>query len=293
MLRIQPVSEENCSDEVKIIFDSIKESLPINSVPSIFKYLASFPNYLSYVWEQILNNLSDNNIKEYIDTIQDFAFTAMDQIYKPSSPTITFLEGINKSQEQDALLNFSRITSQTNAGLYLFSLAIRESLKGKYLGLKQIESTPTSKEDVFKKISEDFIAYTGIKKETMSDLKLIQKDTTQNKIITTSYNEYFKLMDQDMKNLMKTESYLSRRVELEKLTLSFLNLLPHPFSTSFHTLVKDYVDRKDFPELIYLISDLFPTESPYKLLSSVVMEKSLTFSIKSSTELKNNSIVTT
>ena len=171
MIRIQPVLENDCPAQTKAIYDSIRETFPIDSVPSVFKYLAAFPNYLSYVWNQIRNNIEDQSIRNYINAIEEFAALAMDQIYQPSELTFDYLSGINSSIEKKILVEFSQKTSQTNACLYFFSLAIRESLKGKYLGLKQIGGNFFEKEDFFSDLSEDFHDFSG-KKITTLETKL-------------------------------------------------------------------------------------------------------------------------
>ncbi len=74
---------------------------------------------------------------------------------------------------------------------------------------------------------------------------------------------------------MKQEAYLSRRVALERFALAKLPLLPYPFDSSFVTMTRQYGEHPLFPELLYLLSDVFPTQTPYKLLASLVMKHAL------------------
>jgi hypothetical protein len=116
------------------------------------------------------------------------------------------------------------------------------------------------------------------KKKSLPNLeyrKQTLQQSTQAAMATTWYSEFFKLMDMEMQTLLKKEEYLTRRVELERFALSKLYLLTYPLESSLVTIIKQCSEQKNFPELIYLVSEVFPTQSPYKLMASTVMKKAL------------------
>lgn len=283
MLSLKPIPESQASQEVVQIYNSIKQSFRLANVPVIFQYLAVFPDYLEYIWQQAAKNINDPEFKNQSMEIENFARTAIQSVYSPQTLTKLFLEKIEERAEKLELVKFVDTIFQMNANLYLFSLAIRESLKGRYLGIKQIGERLEDKEkSAFNDLSEGFIqpnevsekTYTGIR--TNASTQLTPRSTQG--ITISVFAEFFNIMEKEMEKLLKEEKYLTRRVELERFALGRLHLMPHPLDSSIVTIFKHAYDNPQFPELIYLIADLFPTQTPYKLMASAVMKESLNFS---------------
>lgn len=280
MFLLKPIPESQADGGTLKIYQSVKQTLGLQNVPIIFQYLAVFPNYLEFIWQQALKNLNDREFINQAKEIENFAQTAINQIYIPSTGSKLFLEKVENRAEKMELSRFVETSLYLNSSLYILSLAIRESVKGIYLGIKQIEEKVEEKEKIiFNDLSEGFFSEDIPKNEQ----PLIKKNTVS-QAITTAYNrglatsvygEFFKFMDWEMEKLVKKEEYLTRRVELERYALSLLSLLPHPLESSFKTVTKQTSQNPLFPELIYLIAELFPTQTPYKLLSSAVMKKAL------------------
>ncbi|MCL4338374.1 hypothetical protein M1271_01660 [Patescibacteria group bacterium] len=288
MLTLKPIPEDKADAQTQKIYHSIKNALSTDSVPLIFQYLANFHSYFFYLWEQARKNLADNNFRRQSDEIKNFSQTAMDQIYKPSESTKIFLEGIEGTGENHELSKFTNSALHLYSSLYLLSLAIRESIKGIYLGIKQIgERMNESDKSVFDDLSEGFTSEINSKydypEKTVGN-ELLKHETSITKmpgggLTKNVYSEFFRLMDMEMKNLIKEEAYLVRRVELERFTLSQLHFLPHPLESSFPTVIRQTSHLPGFPELVYLVADLFPTQAPYKLLATSVMQKALNRSV--------------
>lgn len=284
MLSLKPIPENQASGEVAQIYASIKQTFGLSTVPIIFQYLAVFPDYLSYIWQQALENLNALEFKNQALEIEKFAQTAIQTVYTPSALAEVFLEKISSSAEKVELTKFVQTISQMNAGLYLLSLAIRESLKGRFLGIKQIgERLEEEEKSVFNDLSEGFLQKSGSPDKDDTDVRVYgtkQLSYAAPKGITVSvFAEFFSIMDKEMERLLKEEKYLTRRVELERFALSRLHLIPHPLDSSISTIFKKASGNPQFPELIYLTSDLFPTQTPFKLMASAVMRESLDYSL--------------
>ena len=282
MLKIKPVSEKDANREVAEIYKSIENSLDLYTVPLIFQYFAIFPEYLFHIWHQFQQNINDHSFNLYCLDISNSAVTAIKEIYKPSAPTALFLEEMEENAQIIELRKFAVNSIKVNSRLYLLSVAIRESLKGKYLGLKQIgQKIENQEEEILKDLSNEFYSsHFENKKETTDDSNISGRqkelDTIKKGGLTKSYTEeFFKLITMEMERLAKKEDYLTRRVELERFTLYKLPLLTNPIDSSLTTVFQKNFGNPYFPELIYLISDLFPTQTPYKLLTSVVMKETL------------------
>lgn len=294
MLSLKPIPENNASGKMADIYCSIKQTLGSSTVPIIFQYLANFVPYLAYIWQQAEKNLHDVNFQQQSKTIIDFANMAISQIYTPSSATKLFLEKIEDRAEKFELSSFIANISDTNTSLYLLSLAIRESLKGAYLGIKQIGERLENKEGViFSDLSEGFFTPSETKNKNTASLFLTPPHAaSQTHGLTLSvFSEFFKLMEWEMEALLKREEYLTRRVELERFALSKLPLLPSPLESSFATVAKKTAQNPNFPELLYLIAELFPTQAPYKLLASTVMRQALMYKADSSGTASSTSIL--
>lgn len=282
MLSLKPVLEKEASREVAQIYLSIRETFGLTNVPVVFQYLAVFPNYLDFIWQQALKNLNDPEFKNQAKEIETFAQTAIQTVYTPQTLTKLFLEKIEDRAEKFELTKFVTTISQMNASFYLLSLAIRESLKGKYLGIKQIgERLADEEKSVFNDLSEGFLHPSENSHKGNADIRT--HSTTQltykspQGITISIFAQFFDIMEKEMEKLLKEEKYLTRRVELERFALSKLHLIPHPLDSSITSIFKQAYDNPQFPELIYLISDLFPTQTPFKLMASAVMKESLKF----------------
>lgn len=292
MLSIHPVSEEEATDRIKVLYTSIKKSFHLLTVPLIFQYMGRFPDYLEYIWSQIHLNNSDPFFQKLSGEVTYFAQEAMSQIYTPSSAIHMFMEKNFDNPQIRDLEKFIANNINVYGSLYIISLAIRESIKGKYLGLKQIGEKLTEYEDrVFNDLSDGFVSQFVNKdfwapgKEVSNgisggnDIQKITRDLSvrsSKSIVASQISIYFDLMEREMKTLLKREHYLTRRVELERFSLAKLHLLPHPLDSSITMIISHSKHENNFPELIYLVAELFPTQSPYKLLASAVMKKSLT-----------------
>lgn len=283
MLSLKPIPEDKANLEAAEIYASIKQTFGLTHVPIIFQYLAVFPKYLSYIWQQAQLNLNDLSFKNQALEIEKFTQGAIESIYLPSALTEIFLEKLENRAEKLELKKFVTAISQMNASLYLLSLAIRESLKGRYLGIKQIgEKLEEKEKTAFNDLSEGFFTVENNADKRNTDF-VIHPDkristSTKNTITTSIFAQFFEVMEKEMDRLLKEEKYLTRRVELERFALSRLHLIPHPLDSSITAIFSKAFDHPQFPELIYLTSDLFPTQTPYKLMASAVMKKSLDYS---------------
>lgn len=281
MLRIKPITEKDAEGRVQEMYASIRQTLGLQSVPLVFQYLASFPSYFDSIWKQARHNLHDETFQRESREISEFAQSAINSIYTPSHLVTLFLEKIEGGGEKTTLWQFITNLSTVNASLYLLSLAVRESLKGRFIGIKLIgDALDESEKRIFNDLSDGFFPEGGGKEQTTSFQNISQsskdiQNTQSNTLATTTYGEFFKIMEWEMDRMLKREDYLTRRVELERFALSKLHLLKQPVESSFAAVSRFSADNPDFPELLFLIAELFPTQSPFKLLSSSVMKKAL------------------
>lgn len=279
MLAIKPVPESEASDEIQSLYRAIKQILGTNTTPLLFQYLAVFPAYLSYIWQQLERNLDDGEFKKQTQEIEDFALSGVSEIYTPNAATKVFIQSIEGRVEQLNLLQFTTSLRHTNAILYLLTLAIRESVKGMHLGIKKLEERVSPQEHrIFEDLTEGFFSPVDTQPSTALTPTQTSVDSgNQQRLATAPYSDFFKLMQWEMNALVKREDYLFRRVALERFALTKLDTLPHPLESSFATVIRYSGGSEHFQELLYILAELFPTQTPYKLSASGVMTKALLY----------------
>lgn len=280
MLRITPIPEQAATEDIRSLYESIKTTIGSDSVPLIFQYLAVFPEYVHFLWEQTSPNLSDPSFQKQTREILRFGELAIASVYSPSPLMELLLERITNQPEQQQLQQSAEQLQRMNASLYFLSLAVRESLKGKYLGIPQIGAHLSPEEKrTFYSVAEAATPVPIRENTAANALQTAAPLTTRSSASTgltlSLYQKFFSTIEQEMEALMKREAYLSRRVELERFALAKLPLLPYPLDSSFVTMTRQCGDHPLFPELLYLLSDVFPTQTPYKLLASLVMQNAL------------------
>lgn len=279
MLRIVPVPEHKATGQIKELYASIKAATGADSVPLVFQYLAVFPDYVHFLWEQISPNLTDPAFQSQTRDIIRFGQTAISGVYSPSPIMELLQQRINNRPEHEQLMRMTQQLQGMNASLYFLSLAIRESLKGKYLGIKQIGAHLSPEEKrTFYSVTDTAVQWSvagsgAQHSQHSSGLSLRASQSTA--LAPSLYQKFFHTIEQEMESLMKKESYLTRRVELERFSLAKLQFLPYPLDSSFITMTRKSGEHPQFPELVYLLSDIFPTQTPYKLLTSLVMKHAL------------------
>jgi hypothetical protein len=72
---------------------------------------------------------------------------------------------------------------------------------------------------------------------------------------------------------MKKEEYVLIRLEIEKIILRFLNLLPELIISPVNLVIEMTKKCDDFPELFYFLLEHFPTTVVQKLMFSGYMRE--------------------
>lgn len=269
MIAISPIRQGDEPADITPLYQSIKQTLQTTTVPLIFQYLATFPVYFHSMWSQVEKNVTDDVFIQSADSINLFAQSAIAHIYQPSNKMEFILEDIRQTNQSNQIATSVNALSSVTSVLYLVSIALRESMKGIHLGLKHIGKSYTDErnEDLFTDVSSDLFSS---QQTSLASSKQSLTKTSQS-LQTSSFAKFLSETDEEMKKLRKREEYLHRRVALEKFALAKLPLLRHPLDSSFRSVALQQASEKNFPELIYILADLFPTQTPHKLLTTSTM----------------------
>lgn len=284
---IHPVSEKNASSEILQEYSKIKTALGTPILPIFFTFLGAFPEYLSYIGEQLEKNLNDSSFISLNSQIIREVNNQIDSTLVKSKDTVDW---INLYQSSPSFYYFQKdlvSISETNLKLSFIFIALREAVKGWAVAAKRLVATTESKfeqrqEEIPK---EDFVFDLSILKnyenvedqaKSQSDRLPAGKETSlvkqgQHALEKNLLVEYLKIINSDFKNHMKHEYFWTLRVQLEEKLLNTLANLPHLIYSPYNVIVELTKKYDNFYELIYLLSESFPTLVMQRLMFSCYM----------------------
>jgi len=274
MLHIQPISEENAPDHILVIYQDIKRSLQVSIVPLLFQYLANFEEYFAYVWEKIKANIHSDYFQKSFKEVIDFANDEVESIYTPSEQMVIFTAGLHAVEKEDLLDTIHKL-EVLNAKLLILTVGMREGLKGVHVKEELLlkEHTDISKE-FFQTFSN--VVAESTKKEAAASSKMLAPLFGSQALAFSHYSDFFSHVSDEMDSLLSTENYLTKRVYLEKEVLKKTDHLL-PLGCSYQEVAKYAMGKPHFGELLYILTETFPSQFPRMLFTSLVMDNSLTY----------------
>ncbi len=278
MLHIRPILEEKASEPVKEIYADIKTTLGVSIVPLVFQYIANFEDYLSYVWEKIKANIKTGQFDNLHNEVTQFSDAAMAEIYLPSPSTTRFIHQLPE-EEKKHLSQTVHDLSLINSKLMLITIGIREGIKGVHINQELLQSVSGGIEEDF---FDEFMSFNIMRqnlREQQEEIEPISKMLAplfgSQAIAITQYPTFFSHVSSEMDELIKKETYLSKRVLLEQLSHASVSAFVYPLGSSYAEIAKFAGKHRYFGELLYILSETFPTRFPRLLLTTSVMKHTL------------------
>jgi len=274
MLHIHPIAEDKANTQVYEVYQEIKRSLQVSIVPLLFQYLANFEEYFFYVWDKIKANIYSDYFQISAKDITSFTQHEVHNIYSPSSNTVVFTSKLHQVEKEDILDTVHKLES-LNAKLLVLTVGMREGLKGVHVKEELLlkESTDISKE-FFQSFSN--IVADSTKKEAAVSSKMLAPLFGSQALAFSHYADFFSHVSDDMDHLVNTENYLTKRVMLEHEVLKKIEGLL-PLGCTYTEVAKYAMGLPHFGELLYILTETFPSQFPRMLFTSIVMEHSLTY----------------
>lgn len=277
MVVIRPVSEEKANDKIKAIYSEIRTTLGISNIPIVFQLLAFFETYFNYIWEKLKPNLTSDSFSSEINNLEQTTSTFLKSIYQPSDILCLFLDQIKKqNQIYDLTQTVNKLTN-INTALFLLTLSLRESLKGVNIGVKKIKARTYEpiKKDVYEHVVFENSTKSSqtLKKQISPFLKkgIIPKIEGK-QLIVIAYPRFYQLISWDFAHLQQKQEFLETRIKLEQDGLKKILNLPFQLDSSFQTVAERAAENKYFPELLYLLAELLPTQAAWKVLLTLMMK---------------------
>jgi hypothetical protein len=276
-MKLQPVVESQAESATKQAYLEIKEALGLPQVPLFFQYLGAFSDYLLFIKEPIINNLNSPKYQELVKENQNFVKETFFEHFPKKQLLSEFIKKYQYAPEFYNLKKELEHIFTVNAKLVFIFLALREAVKGWAVASKKLEShfqqqaqKKTENNFFTEQTKTEFIYSTDIIILNTKNTNYL-KATSGNNIEVALLPKYLELCEAEFNQLVKSEAYLYFRVRLEKICLRSLEQLPYPVFSPINLVLKLTQKYPDFPELLYLLSEHFPTYAVSRYLFSGYM----------------------
>jgi len=274
MFHIKPVQEKNAAPSILAAYKDIQEVFGIEFVPLMFQYIANYEEYFFYMWERMKANIKTSSFRSSCSQTDAFAAQALAEIYTPSKALKQFVQNLHPLEQQH-ISQTVQLLESANTELMLLTIGVRESVKGILIGaqrLPQYGQQATGNFDDFLRKEAASIAEKKAGNQATFMLSPLFGSTA---IAVAKYPDFFDRVASEMDELMKTELYLTKRLGLEQIGLVSIDKFTHSLGSSYQKLVQLAGGKPYFDELLYLLSDTFPSQFPRLVLTTALMRKVL------------------
>src|SRR3989344_1101834 len=272
-MAIKPVLEDDAADDVKDCYVKIKHALNLPKVPLFFAYLGSFPLYLKHITNQLVINLSDPSFKAIID---ETSGNIMNQIQNRLAKSEEINSWLLLYSRSPSFYNFQidlKNVFQTNLKLAFIFICLREALKGWAIAAKKLPNPSQIHKNIYKSEKdeeEDFIFENmlGNSSPIGNSSSQMLSTVAPHALEKDMLPEYLFLCRRDFLQILKKSDFWFLRIDAEKKILSELAILPQLIFSPINVILRLIGQRGDYPDLLYLLSEHFPTYAIQRMMFS-------------------------
>lgn len=269
------VSENDATGEIKQKYDEIKKVFGSPIVPIFFTYISPYPDYFLYIIDQIIKNVEDERFQHLVT---ETGQSIQNIVHSTLLPSEEYREWIKRYAHSPSFYHFEKDNEhifRMNVALTFIFIALRETVKGwavaaKKLPGENIQETPSPSSSAFQQGTPLYE-----KLVTGTDIILKTSGLTQSSRVIEKnlLHDFLKLCQMDFLEHKKTDQYVVMRVGLEELILSTLPLFPNLIFSPINVVLRLTVKYPRFSELLYLLSEDFPTLVMQRTIFSAYMLK--------------------
>lgn len=274
MIHLKPIPESDASDKTRQIYEDIKHTFNIELVPLLFQYLANYDDYFLYSWEKIKANIKSEQFQSSEEQIIEFSTKKTNAMYTPSLLISEFMSRITPIENEHITSTVLRLEN-VNTKLFLLTIGIREAVKGLFSKSEKLTPPTARFDEVFGKSTTHETRDENSSKNLASATRMLAPLFGTQSLEISKYPDFFGRIAYEMEELVKTYSYLEKRVELEQKGLEAIENFPYPLGFSYKEIVSLIGEKEYFNELIYLLAHTFPAQFPRLVFTSCVMKKTL------------------
>lgn len=286
---IHTIPLQQAQGSVKDNYLKIIKAIDTDSLPLFFTYLGAFPEYLSYITEQLTENLQNRVFlglnKEIGEQLQELIRVLPDHNKERTL-------WIEQYKHIDSFYNFQKDLSyiySTNMKIMFLFIALREAVKGWAIGAKKLPQPyeEIKNNDIKDHSTSDFIFDIPLNRSS----GIIERENVSSQNITSSsfplalrnsqniqkdlLGEYLSLCKQGFEESRKTELFVITRVSIEKVILSCLAFMPNLIFSPINVTLELTKSYKNYPELLYLLCEQFPTLAVQRVMFSGYLRKDI------------------
>ncbi len=275
---ITAINEEKAEGQVKINYELIKKNLGLQNLPIFFTYIGAFPEYLDYLTKQIVPNLQNQKFNKLIEEEEVRINTLIKSSLDKSEEINDFS---NRYKNSPSFYNFQQDLKKifnVNLKLSFIFVSLREALKGWVVAAKKLPSEVNIQEKNEQETEAMRDKFTFQDVEEGKELVVLQ---TSNNNLTSNEKgaiekdflpKYIFLCELEFKQLMKKDEFWILRVGIEKIILSSIPLLPEKIESPINIFFNLTKKHQNYPELLYLMSEHFPTYAVQRMIFSGFMK---------------------
>lgn len=284
MLHIKPIQPQSANQIVSSVYKEIRQILLIDAIPLVFQYMANYEDYLLFMWDRMKANIASHGFQEQTDEIGRFSAKAIIEIYQPSSYLFDFMKQFGQPEQKQIAETVNRLM-HVNTTLFLLTLDLREGMKSIFIGTQRITQFTSQKEENFNEFmdKEMGLSVENQSKQVQDASKMLAPLFGTNALIVSHYPDFFSHIAIEMEKLKNTQEYLEKRVEMERMGLHALSSFVQPLGCSYQEFLTLVSGKEYVSELVYLLTDTFPSQFPHLVSTTSLMQLAL--------HLQENSLV--
>lgn len=266
------IPEEEARGPVRQKYEEIKSAFAAPVVPVFFTYIAPYEDYFIFIADQITKNAGDPRFQ---GLVAETGGELEGIITSTLTPSGRYREWMDRNSASPAIHNFRKDNAyifRMNVALTFVFTALREAVKGWAVAARRLGSDRGPAAVHSAPFRESSPQYEDMATGTDIILRTTAITASGSRQVEVSLlPEFLELCREDVAAWKKTETYLLMRVGLEKIILASLPLFPHLVFSPINETLRLVMKYPDFPDLLYLLSDEFPTLLMSRLIFSGYM----------------------
>lgn len=277
MVNISLVGEESAPQDVKEIYEDIKDSLKLPWVPVMFQAFAAYPSFLKFIWNQLKPSVRTVQFKLEADRIRDYAETFISEAHIREYKHEDALE--NNLSIDDLVHIRTKLEAFTygNPKLLLLAAALKRAIGGITVGGNG--DTEASHEDFGDRVIKKIDIKPVEEAEATDEVKALYEDIESTfglPFVNTDYKTmanwpgFLKLAWEDIKIIMNSPHFSEGKTAMLEFAGHAANMLPYPVKMGWDEMEGAGVHEEDF-ENIEDMAGLFARLLPGLILSVVEM----------------------
>lgn len=273
---IQPILEEDAIEIVKVHYHELKTALQIQKVPLFFCYIGNFPEYLTYITDQIVSNIKHPTFIELQKNTTDSVLSIIKNSLYKTDDVHLWLERNKFSPDFYNFQNDLRHILSVNVALTFIFIALREAVKGWAIASKKLESSLHVQYNKQQSPQEQDFIEDDLLIQHINNPQLSQPAhhttssiaASSSKIKPQLLPEYLHLCKIGFYHELKQSYFWTMRLGFEKIFLTSLHQIPELIFSPINLVYKLADQYTHFSDLIYLLSEHFPTYAMHRMIYS-------------------------